>query len=113
MEKLILEYLNEEFYYSSVDNAIYSIINDHQKIGYVQLENIVVKIFNINEDVAHFMVHGWLLSVGVELIKRNWNRRYLTHNQTMAQIQYNSEVFSEPTVTEDVDFEYKLILNEQ
>jgi hypothetical protein len=106
MEKLILEYLNEEFYYSSVDNAIYSTLNEYQKIGYIQLENIITKIFNINEDLAHFIVHGWLLSMGVELIKRNWDRRYLAYNKT-------GEVFSEPTITENVDFEYKLILNEE
>lgn len=107
MEKLILEYLNEEFYYSAVDNSVFSILNDGQKIGYVQLENIIIKVFNINEDLAHFIVHGWLLRMGVELIRRNWNKRYLSYNETC-------EVFSEPTTTHDVgNVEYKLILNEQ
>lgn len=105
MKEIILEYLNDEFYYSDVDNCVLSISNDNNKIGYQQIETIVIKIFNIDEDVAHAIVFNWLLFNGVKLVRKNWNKSYMVHNK-------NVMVHFETTITKDVDFIYKLIPNE-
>jgi len=105
MKEIILEYLNDEFYYSDVDNCVLSISNNNNKIGYHQIEAIVIKIFNIDEDVAHAIVFNWLLFNGVKLVRKNWNKSYMVHNK-------NVMVHFETTITKDVDFIYKLIPNE-
>lgn len=105
MNEIILEYLNDEFYYSAVDNGVFSISNYNNKIGYQQIETIITKIFNIDEDIAHAMVFNWLLFNGVKLVRKNWNKSYMTHNK-------NITVHFETTITEDIDFVYKLIPNE-
>ena len=106
MNEIILEYLNDEFYYSAVDNGVFSISNDNNKIGYQQIETIITKIFNIDEDIAHAMVFNWLLFNGVKLVRKNWNKSYMVHN-------HNFMVHFETTITEDIDFVYKLIPNEE
>ena len=104
---LIVDYLDTEFYYSAVDNSVFSVSADHYQIGYQQLEDIIIKMFHINEDIAHAIVFNWLLANGVQLVRKNWNRRYMVHN---------SGVISDPaantSITEDIDFEYKLITDE-
>ncbi len=104
MKEIILEYLNDEFYYSDIDNCIISKSNNN-KIGYQQIETIVIRIFNIDEDIAHAIVFNWLLFNGVKLVRKNWNKSYIVHNK-------NVMVHFETTITDDVDFIYKLIPNE-
>ncbi len=103
MKEIILEYLNDEFYYSDIDNCVYSIL--YNRIGYHQIEINIIKIFNIDEDIAHAIVFNWLLTNGVKLVRKNWNKSYITYNK-------NVIVNFEPTITEDIDFLYKLIPNE-
>lgn len=105
MMEIILEYLNDEFYYSDIDNCVLSISNHNNKIGYQQIETIIIKIFHIDEDIAHAIVFNWLLFNGVNLVKKNWNKSYMVHNKSVI-------VDFETTITEDVDFIYKLIPNE-
>ncbi len=107
MKEIILEYLNDEFYYSTVHNCVFSVSNDHQKIGYGQIERLIGKIFGIDEDLAHAIVFNWLLVCGVKLVKKNWNKTYMVHNKDV-MVMYENK-----TVTEDIDFIYKLVPNEE
>jgi len=106
MNEIISEYLNDEFYYSAVDDCVFSVSNDNRKIGYNQIEVIISKIFDLDDDLAHVIVFNWLLFNGVKLVKKNWNKTYMVHNK-------NLMLHHETTISEDIDFEYKLITNEE
>lgn len=100
--ELVVVFLNSEFYYSESDNCVYSISNNDQKVGYQQIENIVKKVFNISEDWAHAITFNWLLGKDVPLVRKNWNKTYIVHN--LSVYEYHNQ-----TITEDIDFVYKLI----
>lgn len=109
MKEIILEYLNEEFRFTSGtgvaaddENYVFSISNNNQKIGFQQIETMIIKIFNLNEDIGHAIVFNWLLYNGVKLVRKNWNKSYIIHNK-------NSIIQYEQTVSEDIDFIYKLV----
>lgn len=106
MKEIILEYLTDEFYFSDVDKCVFSISNDNRKIGYAQIEKMLIKIFDLDEDLAHAIVFNWLLFNGVNLVRKNWNKTYMGHNK-------NVMVHYETTISEDIDFEYKLVANEE
>ncbi len=101
MKELILEYLNNTFYCSGVDNAAYRCDGD-TKIGFVQIESNIIRTFHMDEDLAHILVFNWLLYGGIKLVRKNWDKGYITHNTSV----YTSY---ETTLTEDIDFEYKMI----
>ena len=46
---IIVDFLNAEFYYSAVDNCVFCNSNENQRIGYQQIENIVIKNFETND----------------------------------------------------------------
>lgn len=111
MKEIILEYLNDEFKFTAGTgvnnddiNSVFSISNNNQKIGFHQIETIIIKVFNLDEDIAHAIVFNWLLYNGVKLVRKNWNKTYMIYNK-------NNVVEYERTLTEDIDFEYKLIPN--
>jgi len=104
MKEIILEYLNDEFYFYDIDNSVFSVSNN-TKTGYQQIETNIIKMFNIDDDIAHAIVFNWLLFNGVKLVKKNWNKSYLVHNK-------NITINFETSITENVDFIYKLIPNE-
>jgi len=101
MKELILEYLNDTFYCSAVDNAAYRCDDDGQ-IGFAQIESNIIRTFHMDEDLAHILTFNWLLLNGIRLVRKNWNKGYTTHNNSV----YTSY---ETTITEDIDFEYKLV----
>jgi len=101
MKELILEYLNDTFYVSAVDNAAYR-SEDDSPIGFQQIESNIIRTFHMDEDLAHILVFNWLLIGGIRLVRKNWNKTYMTHNSGV----YTSY---ETTLTEDIDFEYKLV----
>jgi len=101
MKELILEYLNNTFYCSAVDNAAYKCDGD-SKIGFSQIESNVIRTFHLNEDLAHLLIFNWLLAGGIRLVRKNWNKGYITHNSGV----YSSY---ETTITKDIDFEYQLV----
>ena len=105
MNEIIVEYLNDEYHYCDVENCVFSVSRNNQKIGYNQIETIIVKIFNIDVDIAHAIVFNWLLFNGVKLVRKNWNKSYMVHNK-------NSMINFEPTTSNNIDFVYKLIPNE-
>jgi len=105
--ELVVDYLNTEFYYSAVDNCVFSISSENYKIGYQQMEDIITKVFDINEDVAHAILFNWLLANGVKLVRKNWNRRYMVHNSGVIE-----DPIANATITADIDFEYKLITDD-
>ena len=107
MKEIILEYLNDEFKFTEGSGAnsenlnyVFSISNNNQKIGFQQIETMVKKVFNVDEDIAHAIVFNWLLYNGVKLVRKNWNKTYITHNNIV--VQY------EQTSSEPIDFVYKL-----
>jgi hypothetical protein len=101
MKELILEYLNETFYLNSIENTAY-LTKDDTPIGFQQIESNITRTFNINEDLAHIIVFNWLLFNDIKLVRKNWNKTYITHNRGV----YSTH---ETTLTEDIDFEYKLV----
>lgn len=102
---IIVDFLNSEFYYSTQDKCVYSISNYRERVGYQQIENLIGKVFHLNEDLAHAITFNWLLTQDVPLVKKNWNRTYIVHNITINR-PYNQ------SVTSDIDFVYKLVPNE-
>lgn len=102
---IIVDFLNAEFYYSAVDNCVFCNSNENQRIGYQQIENIVKKTFRIDEDWAHAITFNWLLAQDVPLVRKNWNKTYIVHN--LAVFAHHNQ-----TITEDIDFVYKLMPNE-
>ena len=103
MKELILEYLMGTFYISTVDNATYKIDGD-SPIGFSQIESNLIQTFHLDEDLAHIIIFNWLLVGGVKLVRKNWNKTYITHNNGV----YSTHATS---ITEDIDFEYKLVEN--
>lgn len=99
---MILEFLNDEYYYSDEHNCVFSVSNNHHRIGYSQIEKIVIQIFNVNDDIAHSVVFNWLLFNGVQLVKKNWNKTFIVHNKGV-MLNYETKI------TQDIDFEYKFI----
>ena len=106
MKELIIEYLNAEFYYSSVDNYVYATSDDKFQFGYKQIQRNIIDTFDVDKELAYDIVFNWLLSVGVKLVRKDWNDTYITHNTGVLE-------HHETTITEDIDFKYKLILDEQ
>ena len=104
MKELILDYLDATFYISSVDNAVFKIDGD-SKIGFTQIETNLIRTFQLDEDLAHIITFNWLLVGGIKLVRKNWNKTYITHNSGV----YSTHT---TTLTSDIDFEYKLVENE-
>ena len=96
-----MEYLGDVYYIDTYENAVYSILDD-SKVGFVQIESAITRIFGIDEDWGHVIVFNWLLFNGVNLVRKNWNKTYMVHNKG----SYSSY---ETTLTEDIDFEYKMV----
>lgn len=105
LPQLIVEFLNMEFYYSRDNSYLLSKNDELKPIGFQQLEHLIKKMFNIDEDIAHAITFNWLLSIGVPLVKKRWNTTYLTHNLSLFN-EYNT------SQTEDIDFDYLLIPND-
>jgi hypothetical protein len=103
--EIVVDFLNCGFYYSIHDKCVFSVEDDYQKIGYQQIENIVSRAFQMNEDWAHAITFNWLLAQGVPLVRKNWNKTYLVHN--IKPNQPNNQ-----SITNNVDFTYKIIPND-
>ena len=103
MEHLILKYLDDQFYYSAVHNCVFSINNDTHGIGYNQIEDILNNTFYLTKKQSYPIVVDWLLGLGVDVIDKNWNNIYIIHNHNATHWQ--------PSITDNIDFEYKLILD--
>ena len=106
MVNMILEYLNDEYYFSDEHDCVFSISNNNHRIGFTQIEKCVIKIFDVSDDIAHSVVFNWLLFNGVQLVKKNWNKTYIVHNKGVI-LNYAT------TITEDIDFEYKFYPSEE
>ena len=104
MTELITEYLNGAYYLSAVDNAAYMVEND-KPISFANIESVVTRMFGLDEDWAYGLVFNWLLLGGIKLVRKNWNKDYVVSN---------SGVYTryEMTLTHDVDFQYKLVIDE-
>ena len=100
MKELISEYLNEAYYLSAVDNAAY-LTSDDSPIGFSEIEDILTRGFMLDEDMAHAIVFNWLLYGGIKLVKKNWNKTYITRDLSL----YSYET----TVSDDKVFEYTLV----
>ena len=104
MRELILEYLKETFYINTIGNTVYKIDGD-SPIGFSRIEANLIQTFHLDEDLAHIITFNWLLKGGIKLIKKNWDETYIKHNRDT----YSTHTTS---ITEDIDFEYKLVENE-
>ena len=104
MKELILEYLEETFYISAVDNATYKVDCDSQ-IGFSQIEANLIQTFHLDEDLAHTITFNWLVVGGIKLVIHNWYKTYIIQDKGV----YNTNTTS---ITEDIDFKYKLVDNE-
>jgi hypothetical protein len=100
MKDLIITLLNDNFYYSTIDNCIYCIDCDEKSIGYSELHRFIQKAFNLEDDDSSYaLTFNWLLNVGAPLLRKNWNKRFIAHNISISS-------FYEPSLTEDIDFKY-------
>lgn len=132
MKEMIIEFLNYEYRFTSGSgvnheniNSVFSISNNNEKIGFIQIEKIIIKVFNLDEDIAHALVFNWLLYNGVKLVRKNWNKMYMVHNHNYfddaininaINVNHRSEInltiqYEQPNQHLD-DFEYKIIPNE-
>ena len=46
MKELIMEYLSDVYYLDGEENAVYSILDD-SKIGFIQIESALTRIFDL------------------------------------------------------------------
>lgn len=87
--RMIIEYLNDEFYYSPMDNVMLTITSDN-KVGHQEITDIIEKMFVISEDISHAIVFNWLLANGVKTIVKNWGNTYIKLND----IEFNNLVIT-------------------